>query len=156
MVWFWVFIAYISLNFIMFVSMVFFERRKLSSVISWLTIFTILPIVGYLFYAVFGSGLSIRVRRMISKHKLYQVEYDQEIREHILGTNEEETLQRLKDDAGIVKCCYNYGSILCPDNDVKIFRWGEEKSKRRKKASRLNLYMTLLEGFTRHADFLGN
>ncbi len=126
-VWFWVLIAYISINFIMFISMVFFERRKLSSVISWLAILTIFPIIGYLFYAVFGSGLSFRVRRMISKHKLYQVEYDEEIRKHILGTNEEETLKRLKDDAGIVKCCYNYGSILCPDNDVKIFRWGEEK-----------------------------
>lgn len=124
-VWFWVFIAYISINFLLFISMVFFERKKLSSVISWLTILTFFPIVGYLIYMVFGSGLSIRVRRMISKHKLYQVEYDERVTQYLIV--EKDAQEYFKQRQSLVKCCYYYGSVLCPHNDVKIFRFGKEK-----------------------------
>ena len=75
-VWFWVFIAYLSLNFLLLISMIFFERKSLSSIISWLTVLTFLPGLGFVFYLVFGSGLSIRVRRLIANHKLYEVDYD--------------------------------------------------------------------------------
>jgi len=125
--WFWVFIAYISINFLLFVSMVFFERRKLSSVISWLTVLTFLPIFGYIFYIMFGSGLSFRVRKLISHHKLYQVEYDEEINKYLVS--DEEVKKHLKENEGVIKCCYNYGSVLCPSNDVKIFLNGEDKIK---------------------------
>lgn len=124
-VWFWVFITYIVINFLMFISMVFFERRKLTSIISWMTILTFLPILGYLFYIVFGSGLSFRVRRMIANHKLYQVEYDEQIKQYLVREENSENI--VKENEGIVRCCYNYGSVLCPGNEVQIFRWGQEK-----------------------------
>ena len=126
--WFWVFIAYITINFLLFISMVFFERKKLSSIISWMTVLTFLPIVGYLFYIVFGSGLSIRVKRMIANHRLYEVEYDEAITE-FLSSNDDLVKEFTKQDEGVIKCCYNYGSILYPFNDVKIFCWGEDKLK---------------------------
>lgn len=123
--WFWVFISYILLNFLILISMIFIERRKLSSVISWLTVLTFLPIVGFLFYVVFGSGLSIRVRRMISNHKLYGLEYDQKIMQYFeAGPKIPETAN---DVLGIIKCCYTYGSILCPQNNVHIFTNGQDK-----------------------------
>ena len=124
--WFWVFISYIILNFLIMISMIFIERRKLSSVISWLTVLTFLPIIGFLFYVIFGSGLSIRVRRMISNHKLYGLEYDQQIIKYFDGA---QLSHSDKDLLGTVKCCYNYGSILCPQNDVKIFTNGPDKLK---------------------------
>lgn len=124
-VWFWVFVAYISINFLLMLSMIFFERKKLTSIISWLTVLTFLPGIGYIFYIVFGSGLSIRVRKMISRHKLYEVEYDKKIRDYLLTA--EEAKDVFKDDFGTVKLCYNYGSILCPANDVKLFLNGEDK-----------------------------
>lgn len=126
-VWFWVFIAYISLNFLLFLSMVFFERRKLSSIISWITVLTIFPIVGYLIYIVFGSGLSLRVRRMISRHKLYEVEYDEAIANYLIS--DEQVKDKLKNEMGLITCCYTYGSIICPGNDVQLFIWGEDKIK---------------------------
>lgn len=124
--WFWVFISYIILNFLIMISMIFIERRKLSSVISWLTVLTFLPIIGFLFYIVFGSGLSFRVRRMISHHKLYGLEYDQKIVKYF---DNEEINQADENTLGIVKCCYSYGSIICPKNDVKIFTNGPDKLK---------------------------
>lgn len=124
-VWFWVFIAYISINFLLFLSMVFLERRKLSSIISWISVLTFIPILGYLFYAVFGSGLSLRVRRMIADHKLYEVEYDETIAKYL--ATDEEIEKKLSVHKGIINCCYNYGSVLCPGNKVEIFCDGKEK-----------------------------
>lgn len=124
-VWFWVFVTYLVLNFLLLISMIFFERKKLSSVISWLTVLTFLPGLGYIFYIIFGSGLSIRVKKMISHHKIYEVEYDRAISQYL--ASEDKIREDLQEDESIIKCCYNYGSILCPSNDVKIFLWGEDK-----------------------------
>lgn len=122
---FWAFFAYLSLNFLLMLSMIFFERKKLSSVISWLTVVTLLPGIGYIIYGIFGSGLSIRIRKMISRLKLYEVEYDKQIRDYLVSANEIKDI--MDEDVELVKLCYNYGSILCPANDVKFFLWGEDK-----------------------------
>ena len=123
--WFWVFVATYSLNFLLFLSMVFLERKKFTTIVCWTTILTILPIVGYVFYIVMGNGLSIRTRRMIRKHKLYYLDYNDEIKRILSMQNN--VRNELKDDIGLVKCCYNYGSILCPNNSVKFYRWGTDK-----------------------------
>ncbi len=123
--WFWVFIAYLTLNFLVMVSMIFVERRKLTSVISWLTVVSLLPGLGFIIYLIFGSGLSIRVRRLISKFELAESQYDEELKEFF---SSEENVKLLRmEDAEIIKLCHNFGSILCPANDVKIFTNGEEK-----------------------------
>lgn len=124
-VWFWVFIAYISINFLLFLSMIFLERKKLSSVISWTTVLTIFPIFGYLLYICFGSGLSIRVRRLIANYKLFEVGYDEVINRY--NVTQSEVLENLANNEGVIKCCYCYGSTLCPKNDVKIFINGVDK-----------------------------
>lgn len=123
--WFWVFIATYSLNFLLFLSMVFLERKKFTTIVCWTTVLTILPIVGYVFYIVMGNGLSIRTRRMIRKHKLYYLDYNDEIKRTLRSHGGIEN--ELKEDAGLVKCCYNFGSMLCPGNEIKFYRWGHEK-----------------------------
>lgn len=125
--WFWVFIAHISLNFLIMVSMIFVERRRLTSVISWLTVVSLLPGLGFLIYIIFGSGLSIRVRRLISKYKLYESGYDKQLRDYL--NSEQADKDSLKDDEEIIKFCLNSGSVLCPKNEVKIFTNGEDKLK---------------------------
>ncbi len=125
-IWFWVFIAYIVINFLLFISMVFFERKKLSSIISWLTVLTFLPIIGYLFYIVFGSGLSFRVKKMIRTHKIYEMDFDTTINK-LLMSNEEIKSQFSAQDESLIKCCYNYGSTLYPFNKIQIFCWGKDK-----------------------------
>ncbi len=124
-IWFWIFITYIWLNFLLFISMVFFERKKLSTIISWLVVLTFMPIIGYVFYIVFGSGLSVRVRRLIVNHKLYELEYNEKIEEYL--RIDEKAKHKLAKEEGLINCCYNYGSVLCPFNDVKLFCWGEDK-----------------------------
>ncbi|MDE6583673.1 MAG: PLDc N-terminal domain-containing protein, partial [Clostridia bacterium] len=121
----YLFIAYISINFLLFISMVFLERKKLSTIISWTTILTVLPYLGFVLYLIFGSGLSFRVRRMISRHKLYESGYDEAINDYLMSDNQ--IWKEFKNDASLVSCAYTYGSVLCPNNQVKIFLWGKDK-----------------------------
>ena len=125
--WFWVFVTYITLNSLVMVSMIFVERRKLTSVISWLTVVSLLPGLGFVIYLIFGSGLSIRVRRLISKFELYENEYDEELKNYFSSEENSKTLRA--EDREIMNLCYNFGSVLCPANDVKIFTNGEDKIK---------------------------
>ena len=55
------------LNFILLIIMVFLEKRKPQNIIAWLTVMTFLPLIGFMLYVIFGSGLSRRVRKMIKK-----------------------------------------------------------------------------------------
>ena len=64
------FIVVVCINFLLMISMVFLEKRKPENIIAWLTALTFLPIIGFLFYIVFGSGLSVRTRRMIKKKRI--------------------------------------------------------------------------------------
>ena len=91
--WFWVFVTYITLNSLVMVSMIFVERRKLTSVISWLTVVSLLPGLGFVIYLIFGSGLSIRVRRLISKFELYENEYDEELKNYFSSEENSKTLR---------------------------------------------------------------
>lgn len=122
---FWVFIAYLFTNFLVMVALIFVERRKLTSVISWLTVVSLLPGLGFVIYLIFGSGLSFRVRRLISKFELYESHYDEELKNYFAS---EENIKTLKaEDSENIKLCHNFGGVLCPANDVQIFTNGEQK-----------------------------
>lgn len=105
--------------------MIFLERKKFSSIVCWMTVLTVLPVVGYIFYIVMGNGLSYRTRKMINKHKLYELDYNDQIK-NILSM-QEDLRDKLVEDSSIIKCCYNLGSILCPGNKIEFYRWGTEK-----------------------------
>ena len=124
-VWFWVYVCSWFINLLLLISMVFLERKKFSSIVCWMTVLTVLPVIGYIFYIVMGNGLSYRTRKMINKHKLYELDYNEEIKNILLM--QEDLRDKLVDDAGIIKCCYNLGSILCPGNKIEFYRWGTEK-----------------------------
>ena len=58
------------INFLLLIFMVFLEKRKPQTIIAWLTVMTFLPIIGFVLYIIFGSGLSVRTRRMIRKKSI--------------------------------------------------------------------------------------
>ena len=55
------------INIVLIGTMMFIERRKPEVIISWLVILTFMPILGFLFYIIFGSGLSVKTRRMLKR-----------------------------------------------------------------------------------------
>ena len=120
------FIVVVCINFLLMISMVFLEKRKPENIIAWLSALTFLPIIGFLFYIVFGSGLSVRTRRMIKKKRISE-------RDIIRNINGIQTLEEakvdgiLKDDQELVSLCYSYGSYPLPGNDIKIYTNGSDK-----------------------------
>lgn len=115
-------------NFFLLIGMVFLERRKPENIIAWLTILTFLPIIGFVIYIIFGSGLSVRTRRMIRKKSISERDIIRNI-EGIQTLDEARVNDELIDNRELVSMCYNYGSYPLPGNDVKIFTQGEETIK---------------------------
>ena len=111
------------LNFLLLIGMVFLEKRKPQNIIAWMTVLTFLPIVGFILYVIFGSGLSIRTRRMIRKKEISE----RDIIHNIKGiqTLEEARLDGiLKEDRELMTLCYSFGSYPIPGNGITIFNNG--------------------------------
>ncbi len=126
------FIVLVCVNFLLLIGMVFLEKRKPENIISWITVMTFLPLFGFLLYTVFGSGLSVRTRRMIRKKRISERDIIRNIKG--IQTLEEAKLDGiLKDDQELVTLCYAFGSYPLPGNDIKIFIDGKEKLEALKK-----------------------
>ena len=120
------FIVVVCINFLLLIGMVFLEKRKPENIIAWISAMTFLPIIGFLLYIVFGSGLSVRTRRMLKKKRISERDIIRNIKG--IQTLEEARLDGiLKGDQELVALCYNYGSYPIPGNDIKIFTNGQEK-----------------------------
>lgn len=125
--WFELLITIVAcVNFLFLIVMVFLEQRKPQYIIAWLTVMTFLPVIGFGLYVIFGSGLSVRTRRMIRKKAISERDIIRNIKG--IQTLEEAKLDGiLKDDKELVSLCYSYGSYPLPGNDIKIFTSGLEK-----------------------------
>ncbi len=122
------FIVVVCFNFLLLISMVFLEKRKPENIIAWITVLTFLPVIGFLLYIVFGSGLSVRTRRMIKKKTISERDIIRNIKG--IQTLEEAKLDGiLKDDQELATLCYSYGSYPLPGNDIKIYSSGQDKMK---------------------------
>ena len=66
----WVFLGFGVVgivNLLLLIGMVFLEKKKPQTIMAWMAILTFLPIIGFVFYMLLGSGLSHRVKSMIKK-----------------------------------------------------------------------------------------
>ncbi|MBR2052880.1 MAG: PLDc N-terminal domain-containing protein, partial [Clostridia bacterium] len=55
------------LNFLAIIAMIFIERKKPEIIISWLLLFSLFPILGFVFYVLIGSGLSVKTKKMLRR-----------------------------------------------------------------------------------------
>lgn len=115
-----------SMNFLLLIGMVFLEKRKPQTIISWLTVLTFLPVFGFLLYVIFGSGLSVRTRRMIKKKAISERDIIKNI-DGIQNLNNAKLDGLTEKDRQIITYCYNYGAYPCPGSDVEILNNGIQK-----------------------------
>lgn len=126
---YYVFIAFgilAAINLLLLIGMIFVEKKKPQTIIAWLTILTFLPGIGFIFYLMLGSGLSLRVRRMIKKKAIS----DSDVLKNIKGLktfSEVSGIRSLAKDADLMKLCYDMGAYPCLGNDVRFFCHGLEK-----------------------------
>jgi len=128
----WSILAIACINFLLSLVMIFLEKRKPENIIAWLTVLTFVPVVGFVLYIVFGSGLSVRTRRMIKRKSISE-------RDIIRNINGIQTLEEtrldgmLLADRELATLCYSYGSYPLPGNDIKVFTNGKAKLEALKK-----------------------
>lgn len=115
-----------GINFLLLIVMVFLEKRKPQTIIAWLTILTFLPILGFLLYIIFGSGLSVRTRNMIRKKAIAERDIIKNI-DGIQNLNNAKLDGVTDKDRQVITYCFNYGAYPCPGNQVKIFNSGIDK-----------------------------
>lgn len=124
----WVIAIMASLNFLLLISMIFLEKRKPENIIAWMTTLTFLPVVGFVFYIVFGSGLSVRVRRMMKKKAISERDILRNI-EGIETLEEAKAKDIYKNDLGVLNFAYSHGSYPIPGNNIKIINDGPQCTK---------------------------
>lgn len=64
-------IAIFAINILMLIVMIFVERKQPQVIFSWFVILTMLPVVGFFLYILFGGGLSVRTRLLMRRKKIY-------------------------------------------------------------------------------------
>lgn len=121
----WVISIMACLNFLLLLSMIFLEKRKPENIIAWMTTLTFLPVIGFVFYIVFGSGLSVRVRRMMKKKAISERDILRNI-EGIETLEEARTKDIYKNDLGVLNFAYSYGFYPIPGNNIKIINDAKE------------------------------
>lgn len=125
----WVLIAFcviVSMNFLLLISMIFLEKRKPQNIISWMTVLTFLPVLGFLLYVIFGSGLSVRTRHMMKKKAISERDIIKNI-DGIQNLNNAKLDGLTEKDKQIITYCFNYGAYPCPGSKVEIINNGIEK-----------------------------
>ncbi len=119
------------LNTLLALAMIFIEKKQTSSVIAWLSVMTFLPILGFIFYILFGSGLGVRTRLMLKKTNLANVINKRELEDIIKTHNYEfnaNTSVLLNKYSNLIKFNYNWAnSILTDKNKVQFFNNGMDK-----------------------------
>ena len=73
-------IAIFAINILMLIVMIFVERKQPQVIFSWFVILTMLPVVGFFLYILFGGGLSVRTRLLMRRKKRYTADYRNSLR----------------------------------------------------------------------------
>ncbi len=114
------------LNIFLLFFMIFLEKKKPQSIIAWMTILTFFPAIGFIFYILLGSGLSLRTRRMMKKKRLSEKDLLQTF-DWKEGLADLKSSKEVKYDRNLATYCLEKGAYPCLYNDVKIFNFGMEK-----------------------------
>jgi cardiolipin synthase A/B len=121
-------IVFIVINILLTLSMIFVERKKPQTVLSWTLILTIFPYFGYVFYLLVGYGLSYKTKRMIKRKAIRTAEYKKLLSEEIswLGENKFIDEYSPKYKSLILQNINDGNSTYVPTNKVQYFSSGKD------------------------------
>lgn len=103
--------------------MIFRERKKPESIVSWLLLFSFLPVIGFLFYVLIGGGLSVKTKRMLQRKSFYNEIYTKYFKNNI-----EAPLIKNPATKSIIRFnALNAGAVATYGNNVEVFTDGNKK-----------------------------
>lgn len=117
-------IVVVILNLAAILAMILKERKKPEVIISWLLLFSFLPILGFVIYVLIGGGLSIKNRNMLRRKQYYNehaIDYYRDL------VNNQDAIKNPEVKKLINFNIKNAQSAPTFNNKVQIFTSGHEK-----------------------------
>ncbi len=113
-------IAYL-LNFIIIVTLVFFQRRNPISSMAWILCLLLLPAVGGVLFLIFGVG----IKAYTNKKYMEKLEINEK---SVLNKQKQLILkQRNSEYSGLINYFLNCNCVYCQNNSVEIFTDAQKK-----------------------------
>ena len=121
-------ISVFCVNIVCILTMIFVERKKPHTIVSWFIVLNFLPIIGFLIYGIVGSGLSYKTKKMLKKKRLYAKSYEDFVKEQKqLFTSRNISKEELKYLDLMLFNLNNSNSSYLKNNSVRVFLNGEDK-----------------------------
>lgn len=146
------------INIALILSVVFIEHKNPNEAVLWIAVLTIFPIVGIIFYLIFGSTLGIKIRYLIREHKLskgyYKYVYEQlnQVKSRYIYS-EDPMKNNLK---GMVEFNLNYShGLITKYNEIETIISGKEKYNRLFKDIKEAQKSIHIEYYSIHNDEVG-
>lgn len=132
--------------------MIFLERKKPEIIVSWGILFAFLPVIGFVLYILFGSGLSFKNRKMLKTKQFYDDKFQSFYREIEEGGD---IIKNKKISRLINFNILNSKSVPTFGNKVQIFTNGKDKMKSLLRDIKKAKHSVNLEYYIFHNDFVG-
>ena len=126
----WAYFVVIFVNTLFVLGMVFIERKKPSTVISWSIIMLLMPIIGLILYALIGGSLSFKTRRMLRRKAVRSKELKDLVNQQKAQIQSEEVSAsgvEAKYKQLIMHNLNTCDSMLTHNNKLKFFTSGKDK-----------------------------
>lgn len=120
------------INILLTLAMVFLERKSPQSILSWILILTFLPVLGFLFYVIFGNSLSFKTKKMLKQKKIENAEFKRIIKNQKLLIDSDSIHLRDVEMQNKQLIRHNLlvdDAILTQNNIVEIFSQGKDMFK---------------------------
>lgn len=120
----WVYVA----NFLILIVMVCFERRDPVVSLAWVLGFTLIPVVGFLVFLVFGSGLKKKTSKKYMEKWRMNLDLTEKMEKNVARYHLQKQSDSLNADL-ILYLMNTNNSILTQNNDIVIYTDAKEKYK---------------------------
>ncbi len=121
------------LNSITIITILFVERKKTSTALSWILILTFIPVLGFIFYPILGRNLRPNQKRTFALKKKLDILYNERLHKenYLLKYDNKNYIDKeLIPYEDIIKMNSNgANSYYSSDNDIQIYTKGEDKFK---------------------------
>jgi len=118
------------INLLSIIAIVYFERKKTISAVVWILVLTILPLIGFILYFIFGKNFHLFQRKKFKNKREFDALYKSWITDekHIFKSkNNTISAEKLEKYHDFIEMNINAGgSIYSQDNDITLFTSAKE------------------------------
>lgn len=119
--------------FLSILGMIFIEHKKAIRVTAWSLVLIIFPFLGLLLYVLIGYGLGLRTKRLMRKRRLYNEQYEKNLKTQIDLLNYGEQKKEQKYSDLVLMNLKNADSMFSDDNKIEYFSSGIQMLEQLKK-----------------------